>query len=245
MVFIGQLGLDENAEYVKEKALENNLDCLFQTCATRPTGTCNMIASQRYKNTIRLTVNECDNANNLSTSDLSSLLNDANLGNKDYIFLTGHFLVRKSVDEAREYIKCLKKTGAKIIFDLVPHDLYKTISLSDLLNIIPNNIEILISKLRTIRGFLDFEGDENSISLDERSLFFKEFPAKKIAIRYGKENNSKEDIMSLSKSNQVTIVEAVTETGFIALKHEERHGFGDYLTAKLVERHIFTALESY
>jgi hypothetical protein len=157
--------------------------------------------------------------------------------------MAGHFFTRYGIEHSRKLMETVLSTGARIILDVVPHDLYTDISQDDFNFVIRDDIELLIAEYRTLMALLGRipdcrKSDEDEPTDGEIQDIMKNFKAKTIDIRYGKANISRQMVCTRDKNGETFQIIERGDTGFDGCSLEKRKGFGDKLTAKTVKKYL-------
>jgi hypothetical protein len=214
----------------------------------------------RTKGTAFCTALYYNNGNNrilINDDSVSGNTNDYDLGNlkkaikrglitrDDYIFLAGHFLTRCGIEHSRRLMEIVRSTGAGIIFDAVPHNLYTRVSLEEFNSVINDYVEILIAEYRTLMALLGKNPsrgnrDEDDPTDTDIEMIMKNFTAKIINIRYGKANISKQITCARIRGENGKDFQILERggTGFDECPPEKHTGFGDKLTAKFLKKYL-------
>jgi hypothetical protein len=160
----------------------------------------------------------------------------------DFIFVAGHFLTRCAVEQSTALMETAASIGAKIIFDMVPHDLYTKITLEEFNAAVRGKADMLIGEYNTFMGLLGKKHNTEKEcapvpSEHDLRIIMDTFDARIVDIRYGDANISEHILFSRGK-NGVTIIQE-GGTGYPACSSEKPSGFGDTLTAKIFEKVYF------
>jgi sugar/nucleoside kinase (ribokinase family) len=234
-VVLGKVGADVPGRLITETLEQNGIISLVSISQTRPTGSCTLV----YHDNLRLLLKDDGGANDY---DLDNLKRTSRLGffmsSNDIIFMAGHFLTRCSITHSQKMIETAAAMGAPIILDLVPHNLYEKISIDDLALIIKDYCTVIIAEYRTFMALLKApihtNNGEDEPTTEDVSLIFSHLNVKKIVLRYGTGNIAKQMVCSYNQDG-ITIEEKI-ETGYENIKPFERSGFGDKLTANLLDK---------
>ena len=69
-----------------------------------------------------------NSANDYDLDHLEQALQLSQIGASDLVFLVGHAFVRLGAAHAKKLIDMVSRTGARIILDVVPHNMYESIT---------------------------------------------------------------------------------------------------------------------
>ncbi len=233
-ILYGNVGSDNDGSIIFEELNIQAFNSIIAVSKTKQTGNCQIFYIGNEQKKQRILVQESDNANDYSVDQINKSLLLCKIGSDDIIFLVGHCFARCAKSELKALITCVQNTGAKLILDLVPHDLYTKISLEDFLEVIGNKIDVIISEYQVLRGFLDLADKNGEPSDKERQDYLKLFPTRFLVIRYGEANIGKQDVCKNLDGGGYEVLDKGILTGYSTAPVEEKLGFGDRLTAELL-----------
>lgn len=198
----------------------------------------------RDKKDVRLLANNLNNANHSLTIGNIEQYWDS-IASCRVLYVSGYCVMDPKSDRYRATVHALKRIGAMdkakkpcLVFDVVPHRIYKTYSFKQFLEL-TKHIDIVISEVATIRRFLrlgsrtELIGEaEISEALEQLKLYYTQF----ILLRYGP-SGCDEEILWNSSDNTLLRV----PTGHD--KASDKRGFGDRLTVNALRDffHIFSS----
>jgi sugar/nucleoside kinase (ribokinase family) len=243
-VIFGKVGADFMGHMITEELERKNIISIIEISQTKQTSFCTLF----YTGNNRVLIKDDNIATNANDYDLDNLNQTIKLDiitKYDCIFMAGHFLTRCGIAHSRKLMEIALSTGARIVFDTVPHNLYSQISLEEFNSVIQNNVEILIAEYRTLMALLGRikdcgKNDKNEPTDSDIHDIMMNFKAKIIDIRYGEADISKQIICTRDKDGETQILER-GDTGFDRCTLETRKAFGDKLTADTVVKYLTPA----
>jgi 3,4-dihydroxy 2-butanone 4-phosphate synthase/GTP cyclohydrolase II len=240
-VIFGKVGNDRNGWFIKDELEKKRISAVLDTATEKPgkepqaTGSCTMV----YYDSERLIIKDDGetNANDYDLDNLEKALAIARIQKKDYVFVVGHALTRCGIEHTKSMMELLAATGATIVFDMVPHNMYETVSLTELKSVIGDKVDIIIGEYNTFMGFLDVTIFNPSPSPDDIKKIFQNIPVNLIEIRYGVGNIS--HLVTGQRSDDGLSVQILRDkdTQYEKCPFEMRSGFGDILTLELLEHY--------
>lgn len=241
-ILIGSVGKDQHGIIVKNELENLSINNFLLDNNFKKTATCNMILSKRDRNPIRLSVDEVDNQNNLKKYEISTLINQVNISKKDFVFINTLFIIRNSKEESKEIIDILKEKTNNLIIDIVPHNIYNTITDGDFHYIFGAHVFMLVCELATAyRLFLNkklIDGEQLDVHIIDKII--TQSGCRYLSISYGKEQQEKHSVYE-SDDSQIKRIYHIEQTGFENLWHMDRIGFGCRMLAKFIGKR-FTQL---
>jgi GTP cyclohydrolase II len=233
-VVFGKLGNDLGGLLIKERLEQEQITALLGTSVDRVTGTCTML----YHDNERIIIKDDQgtNANDYDLVNLKKAMTIAEINEKDYVFIVGHAITRCGIAHSKSIMEAVRATGAVIVFDLVPHNMYKTVSLEELVPVI-DKVEILIGEYNTLMGLLGDKFPEPKPSDEDIRAIFRGIPAKIIDIRYGERNISNRITCQRSGDGHSILILKDENTSHEDCLPEIKSGFGDILTAELIDQY--------
>ena len=246
-IIIGSIGNDDNGDEIVRCLREEKLKATIQR-NTGSTGVCRL----DYNNITRTNMSYDEkNANNY---DFIPLFEKMNLTPYRVCFITAHMFFRTEREKSKRIIELMCREDISIVLDFVPHDIYNRISFEDVCKVINNQtkpIFMLICETKTAAGFLKGSNIHDDDDADDKRLskileLFIRLDIKYLVLRYGRENVEKQNVyLKDTHTNKFIAKEIVDDTGFNMLKPEEVPGFGERLTAKLINKYFFKDYESW
>jgi sugar/nucleoside kinase (ribokinase family) len=230
---LGYVGNDVNGKLIKDKVIGLGISSKIKTHYTKKTTVFHMIISKLCSHTIRLSVDNKNNSNDLTRSEIIQLLVESNVKKGDYIFITSHFFYRISIENCKKIIDTILEFKLLIILDLVPHIVYEKISYKEFMHVFSNGIHILISEIKTLSELFKVPCDLNKPTDEDLNKILVGSKSTALVVSYGKENyTSHKSIMNIK--NNVETLSYIEETGFTKLSPTMRLGFGDNLVSKFM-----------
>ena len=148
----------------------------------------------------------------------------------------GNRSFRCGIEHSKKIIDLLALTGAKIVLDVVPHNIYQRINLAEFRHIIGRHVDMAITEYRTLLGLSNVSPGTSEPEEKELTAAASKLKIRYLVIRYGEGNADKQTICVKAEKDSCEIIES-KETGYTELEPMERIGFGDRLTADLLDRH--------
>jgi GTP cyclohydrolase II len=231
-VVFGKIGDDADGRTMQLALESSGIKSIVATSKTLHTGNCHIIF--RKANNERFLIKEEHNANDYDIDNLHRAIELCNIGNKDIAFIVAHALGRFGADRWGKILSCFREKKTSIIVDMVPHNLYETVTPVDFKQAINGGVNCLISEFNTLLYLCGEKSNRSYPESKDWSLFIKNIPASFIVVRYGIGNISQQTILNrVDSTGNYAILEDV-QTGYEDLQQEMRRGFGDFLTAELI-----------
>lgn len=229
VILFGKVGNDSFGKMIIDWVKKNNFENHILIDAKKKTGICKLYYSSEDQSSFRLPI-DYDDANYFDSELLKEWFGTTKISKNDFVFFTGHFLLRNKFKESIKIAEEFSQTHAKLIFDLVPHKIYNDLEVNSLKDIFKIPIFLTISEYQTLALLHGFDRDYIP-NIDECNLFFSSINTKYLELRYGKNNISTIMIASKNTQNNSYLVEK-KETDFESIDIKRIKGFGDILTAK-------------
>jgi sugar/nucleoside kinase (ribokinase family) len=211
---------------------------------SRSTGRCLIVLSE---NAQRRMFVESAETNDLVPSYLAQALHELGVNHDDVVLLFLHCLARKGRLFAKQVVETIERTGARLLIDVVPHDLGRWATWEDLCDVVASTWGVII-ELQTCRSLLSSDQwdltEQPSPHEVELAMtrWHRELKTNVFILRYGFGNVQSQVI--LEESGNVLQLSHVTDTGFRALQAFERLGFGDALTAAFLQSRMSSESQS-
>jgi 3,4-dihydroxy 2-butanone 4-phosphate synthase/GTP cyclohydrolase II len=227
-IIFGKIGNDREGQLIRQELEKVKFRSLVQVSENKNTGRCHLYFDESKQE--RLLIKEEHNANDYDLNRLKQALVHSGIGEKDHIFIVGHFLVRHNRDDARELMSLLSKTKARIILDVVPHTMHREMKLSDFNYAVGDNAHVIIGEYPTLMGLIEPKVEKDTPDNEDWVAMLKTFRSQFLVVRYGKGNISRQTICTRVGDSGFQILED-EDTGYLYATSEEKRGFGDGLTA--------------
>lgn len=162
---IGKLGTDQldddlAAKYIKQCLDQHSIKHILLRDLSTATGTCVIVY---LSNGARLMVTDLAANATLSKEDLSVEIVEQ-IGRSEILYLFGYSLLQEIQRQSTTYLLALaREMGMTIIFDLLPHEIYRYFTWNDLEQIL-YGVNILISELNTLRRLYAHASDEDTMA---------------------------------------------------------------------------------
>ena len=231
-ILFGKVGDDQNGRLVKESLRAQDFISLLGIHQTKGTGTCNIVF---FEDNQRWLEQEKDNANDYDLKNIAQAITLSQLTEDDFIFVVAHPFFRSTLDHCRRLFTLLHQTKAQIILDIVPHTLYKTITLDKLNNAIGDRVLAIIGEFPTLMRFIGTNPLHEEPTDEDCKRILDRFSTETIICRYGVGNISKQSIIRKIRDTYEWI-ERGSDTGYTETPDKEKRGFGDRLTASFIKR---------
>ncbi len=233
-VVVGRVGRDPEATLVRRALVALGITALLGEDPSRPTGRCRINLNAAHL-PHRFEVNP-DNANFFDREHFAASLSAAEAAGADLAFVAFNLLRQLPATQAASFLELVRRGGRTLILDLVPHDLYERIELAELRSALGAGVDVLIAEFRTVMRFLEPRCERAEPTADDWQALFAHFPAAALALRWGVDNISHEEIRERLAGGSSACLAALPDTGYVQLPRELRPGFGDRLTARFVWR---------
>ena len=232
-ILVGRVGNDPDGRFVQDLLSDEKITALIGRDQLKRSGVCIILYDSEKGKRIMIK-SEINNANDYSIADLQQAIAIAELNEIDFVFVVCHFLVRSEIEKAREILETLSSSKAKVILDLVPHNMYLSVSESDFAEFLKSGVFCIISEYETIAKLhgISVSNQPTSEDIEKLSALNSDW----LVLRYGDGNCDIEQV--LMKSNGNFEVVSRLNTGYSSLAPSARKGFGDKLTAELVTKYF-------
>ena len=234
-ILFGKIGRDSAGTAIIRELESARITALLGESPELSTGECTIIYFSAENK--RVLIKEDRNANDYDLKNLGDALKLAQLDENDMVFLVGHEFVRSGSAKVRALLQLLKTTtGAPIILDVVPHNMYERVARQDFADAISTDVTVLLGEFRTFMGFLGEALDQDARP-DNTSMasILDAFPCKILVLRYGRGDISRQTVIQRQDGGSYQILEEAA-TGYDQIPDSEKRGFGDKLTAELLKR---------
>lgn len=230
-IIIGSVGKDSDGAFIIQE-LENSKIPAFVIQNDGETGRCSIC----YSGVDRVIAYDDVNANIYDDRLIRSVIQSIPLSSSDVIFLTSHLFFRAQKSTVDSIFSVIYESNAKVVLDLVPHDLYKKLTFDRISSYITCNIDILIVEYRTVCLLLQKEVPSK---IDETIIkqFLFNLNVHYLVLRHGVGEISEEEIWEKRGQNEIDKIKAY-DTEYESLAPEERRGFGDILTARIIKKYL-------
>lgn len=231
-IIIGNVGNDAEGSYIQRVIYKNKLRSIIHIHPNKPTGTCRIIYSENESDKKRFFIRNKNDANEYEVKFLTAALESIRVKKDELIFIASDFFVRQNISSCKKIVEAVSSKSTKIILDVVPHTIYKKLSLQEFKSIIDDRIQVMIAELKTLGRFLDSNYSKDSPQLEDWYNIFANFNARFVVIRYGIGEISKQEVRECSYPGKVETLQAEINTGYEKIKKaSKQRGFGDILTA--------------
>jgi sugar/nucleoside kinase (ribokinase family) len=231
-ILFGKIGKDQDGELIVSELRKMEIQALLGMSSDKPTGVAYLYGSEIGPDGPKHSANDYDLEN------LDQALTLAGLDSGDIALLDGYVIYRLGVKHAAAMVDRLHATGAFVIFDIVPHLIYKTVGLEDIKTVINGKVDLLIGEHRTFAGLLSGRIASDTVTSDSVRIIMEELAVRFLVLRYGAGNISSQEIWARSSPATYMRYEKLNNTGYNDLPVEQHSGFGDRLTAQLIQRLI-------
>jgi sugar/nucleoside kinase (ribokinase family) len=234
-VVIGSVGADPHGDFLRDALLREGLENVVAVDSAHATGVCHIVyeRADRYENQIRILKQH--HANRYDSAFIGAAMAAKNAAPGDIAFTTAVVLARQGLTSARNLTATIQRHGAKMILDVVPHDLYRRATAADLSNAFASPV-LMIAELETLTRLAGWNRHIELPDDDDWRKLLSVFGAEILALRYGFGHIGKEAVRRrASSSGGAVVLKPDADTGYAALAEPlEKRGFGDRLTAKLL-----------
>lgn len=231
---IGKIGKDREGNIIKKELQQAQICSILQVDPKKQTGICKIILERNSSRGIRFPLEDKHNANDYDIQFIEKALEQFRINDGDLLFVTGHFLIRSNPIIAKQILELFSKKKARVVFDLVPHNLYELVSITELQPTLKGKCHILISEFLTFQKFVRRSKIKDSPDQSDWSEIFRLFASNIVVLRYGFEQITKQQVRMKTKNGEIRIIQAENNTGYSRVDPKEKTGFGDKLTAQLL-----------
>jgi sugar/nucleoside kinase (ribokinase family) len=238
-IVFGKVGNDNEGRLIIKALKDNSINVLIAVSDEKPTGSCHLIYLESMPRTI---IQETNNANDYDIPNLIKALNLTKIESGDIIFLVGHPFVRFRLGHTKRLIDTIAETGAKIILDIVPHNMYEKVKFEDFESTVAGKVQVIIAEYKALNRFVRYSAIDEAPSLNDIEAvvtrFNSQIRSKVLIVRYGEGNIEKQVIFRFdADKNSLTVLEPEQDTGYSSTSIADRRGFGDKLTADLLSKY--------
>jgi sugar/nucleoside kinase (ribokinase family) len=175
-ILIGRVGVDPEANLVRQALAELGIRALLGEDRSRPTGRCRILLNHAAHSPDRFAVNP-GNANHFDGKFFAESLSSEEAASADLGFVAFNLLRQVAAGKAASFLDLVRRGGRTLILDLVPHKIYETRDIADLKTALGPAVDVLISELRTLMRFLDPRFDRAEPRAEDWEALFSHFPA--------------------------------------------------------------------
>lgn len=233
-VLFGRVGGDAHGKLIEDALSDSGITSLVARDAQKQTGTATLVYGDSGK---RIMVQHGESANDYNLSDIEQALVLSRIGADDIVFLVGHPFVRQSIGECRQLLEMLCGTKARVVLDIVPHNMHERLEVAAFEAIAHGLVHGVIGETETIAGLC---GVQNPRSPGDHvrvmEAVFQRLGARLLVLRYGRGGIEKQDVLTFGSDGIVNVLERI-DTNYLATPPARRSGFGDRLTAAVLVKH--------
>lgn len=226
---IGRVGDDPAGRSFANNLSEFGVEAILSPVSERGTSRCFVILPDSQRRWM-LVDSECSNDYDLGA--VSAGLAKAKVGAPDLVLIFLHVLARHGVEHAEALVSECVATGARVVLDVVPHDMSRWASWLDVIRIARVGCHGVIIEYQTaqrLRGIGVHETEKARPERAELADLMDELRCELLMVRYGIGSVGSQVVVRRSEGQMK--IERQDDTGFAVLKPEQRLGFGDRLTA--------------
>lgn len=231
-IIFGKIGDDADGQFIRhELETRRGIISLVGINGQQHTGSCSVIIAEDTKQ--RLLLKEENNANDYDLEHLKQALAlsqiglDRQTGRADLAFIVGHPFVRQGVDHTRKLIDMVAETGAKIVLDLVPHNMYETVSLAEFNKAVGSRVSMLIGEYNTLMRMTEHPVIHDEPQSEDLALLFASLRSEFLVLRYGIGNISKQMVCRRISHQTKTLQQETRAERFRQLHPILKDRFGD------------------
>jgi sugar/nucleoside kinase (ribokinase family) len=232
-ILFGKVGNDPEGNLILDALNEKNLTALVGRHPSKRTGMSTMLYSMGGGSRIMIK-SDTDNANDYSIDDLEQAIVLADLSENDFVFLICHLLIRTDIEHAVNFLDIVSSTHAKVVLDLVPHNIYRSVTQGDFKRFLQSGVFCVISWFETVASLLGVTASKEPSDLEIRNL--STLNSEWLVLRYGEGGVGIEQILRKSQGQFQSI--SKRDTGYGSLEPHKRKGFGDKLTAEFFSQYL-------
>lgn len=231
-VLFGKVGDDQYGRQIRARLREQQFTSMIGLHPTKTTGTCTMVY---FEDNTRWLMQDTDNANDYDLSNLRLAMDLAGLRKGDIALVVAHPFFRLNIEHCTSLFSVLRSVGVQVVLDVVPHNLYKTVTPDDFLRGVAGELLALIGEFPTLMRLAGREPQHITPETEEYHFIADHYPARHVVARFGQGNISRQTIYrKVGRDYDFTARDE--PTGYETLPYEQRRGFGDRLTAAALKR---------
>lgn len=182
-IVFGKIGNDSDGQYIQQELESRSIKSLVGISEDRHTGTCSVIFVEGTKQ--RWLIKEENNANDYDLDYLKQSLHMSQIGSGDFVFLVGHPFVRLGIDHTKKLVDMISQTGAKMILDVVPHNMHESITFDQFNHVIEDKVSILIGEYNTLMQLAGCKVIQEHPTPDDMEALFGKFRSRVLVVRSG------------------------------------------------------------
>lgn len=239
-IILGSVGDDANGKLVLKDLEKHDLKAfLYKSC--KPTGKSQIL----YRNDRREIFSDSENANEYD-SKIAAMMGAMRLNGDNIIYVTTHMLMRGTRENVMAISDSLYQSKAKIVIDIVPHNIYKSTTWDYLCEVFRQPVFMLICELKTMisfhPGLSDTIGEEEEVEdqvFEEvlGNVCSSKMDMEYLVLRYGYQNIGKQRVYKKHGAKFKLCFDE--RTGFKKIEPQKRIGYGEVLTAILLEKYHY------
>ncbi|HRQ36870.1 MAG TPA: PfkB family carbohydrate kinase [Chloroflexota bacterium] len=196
-IVFGKIGDDQNGRIIQAELKNKGITSLIRISETKPTGNCSVIFIEALKQ--RWLIKEEQNANDYDLEHLRQALKIAKIGPNDFVFMVTHPLVRFGPYHTKKLLELISETRAKIILDVIPHNIYETINYKDFSYAVGEKANVIIGEFETLSRVIGHIPQKNEPDTLDWEKLLEYYKAQTLIVRYGIGNISEQAVCMRNK----------------------------------------------
>jgi len=235
-IIFGKIGNDNDGRFIQHELDKRRITSLVGISQdNKPTGSCCLIYIEDTNK--RWLIKEENNANDYDLELLEQSLKLSGMGKGHFIFIVGHPLIRFQPERNQKMFQRAAATGAKVILDIVPHNMYESVPLAEIQESIGNNVDVIIGEFKTLMKFIDRHSTKEEPEDSDWPILLAHFPARFLVVRYGEANIERQAVCKRVGPQGFQVLED-EDTGYLSATTSNKRGFGDRLTAAFLIKYL-------
>jgi sugar/nucleoside kinase (ribokinase family) len=222
---VGAVGRDADGRLVERGLARESIEASLVRCE-RPTGACRL---RRTPGAAGRVSNGDRSANAVDPAALLAPLDRLGPGPADVVFVATHLLARHTAATCRRFFAALAAVGARLVVDLVPHNLAARVGGEAVESCLRGLPFLLVAELHTVRSLLGSAGAADAPRAADWDRVHDRLAPWAVALRHGRFGVEYESLSAPAGAGRTVRVRA---TGFD--REVDMCGFGDRLTARLL-----------
>lgn len=222
---VGAVGRDVDGRLVEQGLDRESIEASLVRCE-RPTGACRL---RRTPGADGRVSNGDRSANAVEPAVLLARLDRLEPGPADVVFVATHLLARHTAAACRQFFAALAAVGARLVVDLVPHNLATRVSGGAVESCLRGLAFLLVAELHTARSLVGSAGAGDAPQAADWDRVHDRLAPWAVALRHGRFGVEYESLAAPAGPDRTVRVRA---TRFDL--EADLCGFGDRLTAGLL-----------
>lgn len=204
-VIFGKIGDDREGQLIRDEIERRKITTLAGVTKTKSTGSCFVIFERDTQQRLMIQESAKANANDYDLDNLALALQMCKLRHDHLVFVVGHFLVRLDLESAKLLIELLAQARARIVLDIVPHDMWRYIDYHSFIDVVDERIQVLVGEYDAFMRLLGHQNIKSQPDSDDWVELFRRYKAEILIVRYGMGNIAHQVICKRMRAKDLTM----------------------------------------